>query len=102
MNDDIIVSHNKYGPVFIMHQHKDGLPHNGFSKGDRVRIKDTGDLDSVYDFAKNETGTVICTFPTLREGKVSVFVSLDRDKGKWSEADEGELFSENVVEKINE
>jgi len=29
-------------------------------------------------------------------------VSLDRDKGKWPEADEGENFSEDAVEKITD
>ena len=101
-NPEIRVSHNANGPVYIMRQHTDGNPHHGYTKGDRVRIKDTDDLDPVYHFARGETGTVICTFPSICPGKISIFVSLDRDKGKWPEADEGENFGEEAVEKITD
>ncbi len=101
-NPEIKVSQNANGPVYIMRQHKSNETHNGFTKGDRVRIKDTEDLDSVYNFARGQEGTVICTFPSIIPGKISLLVSLDRDKGKWSEIDEGENFAEDAVEKITE
>jgi hypothetical protein len=100
MDPEIQVGHNKHGPVYIARQHNDGEPHNGYAKGDRVQVKDTDDLDSVYHFARGEKGTVICTFPSICEGRVNVFVSLDMDKGRWPEADEGEIFSDDALAKI--
>ena len=102
MSNDIKISRNKQGPVYIIRQHNDGLSHNGFKKGDRVSIKNDDTLDEVYKSFKGEEGEVICTFPSICPGKISIFVSLDRDKGKWPEADEGENFGEDAVEKITE
>ena len=102
MSDEIKVTQGRYGPIYTMRQHHDGLPHNGFKKGDRVRIKDDDNLDEVYKSFRGEEGQVICTFPSIIPGEISILVSLDRDKGKWPEADEGEDFSENAVEKISE
>ena len=44
-NPEITVQQGAHGPVYIMHQHKSGEMHNGYTKGDRVRIKNTDDLD---------------------------------------------------------